>query len=192
MLTPRDRRRILAMRPWRSEERKIVWRGASGRFIVALEPAALALMFGLFTLAIANVSGTKEHQGYIYFAWVFGFGAAGFTLYAVALLVNPIRTLLQTRQPIFILDGYVRTRAPDERSEPGSTGYIAVVLPDKRVACEWPTIGQRPLPDDEYPAFMEFSEFGGIHCVDGHSTGVLPEDFPALGVGGARPPKRSR
>jgi hypothetical protein len=192
VLTPQERRQSIAMRPWRPQERKVVWHGASGRFLIALEPAALALLFGLFMLAIARVSGTKEHQGYIYFAWVFGFGAVSFTLYAVALLVNPIRTLLQTREPIFIVDGYVRTRSPDSRSLPGSSGYIAVVLPDRRVACEWPAVGNQPLPDEEYPAFMEFSEFGGIHSVDGLSTGVLPEEFPAFGVGGARPPKPMR
>jgi hypothetical protein len=192
MLTSRERRDVLAMRPWRPEERRVVWHGATGRFIVALEPAIIALLFGVFTLAIAHVSGTVEHRGYIYFAWVFGFGAVCFTLYAVALLVYPIRALLQTRQPIFIVDGYVRTREPDQRSDPGSSGYIAAILADRRVACEWPTIGERSLPDEEYPAFMEFSEFGGIHSVDGHSTGVLPHEFPALGVGGARPPKKGR
>ncbi|MBV8282896.1 MAG: hypothetical protein JO347_12660 [Candidatus Eremiobacteraeota bacterium] len=188
-LTPRERRALIARRPWRPQERGVVWRGATGRFLVALEPAALALLFGLFMLGIAHVSNTKEHQGYIYFAWVFGLGAAGFTLYAVALLVTPIRALLQTWQPIFIVDGYVRTRAPDEKSDPGCSGYIAVMLPDGSVACEWPAVGERALPDDVYPAFTEFSEFGGIHSVDGRSTGVLPEDFPALGIGGAKPPK---
>ncbi|HLN47459.1 MAG TPA: hypothetical protein VK216_04265 [Magnetospirillaceae bacterium] len=188
-LSPGQRRQSIAMRPWRAEERGVVWRGASGRFVVALEPAALALLFGLFTLAIAHMADAKEHQGYIYFAWVFGFGAVCFVVYAIALLVYPIRALLQTREPIFIVDGYVRTRAPDERSLPGSSGYIAVVLEDGRTACEWAAVGERPLPDDEYPAFTEFSEFGGIHSVDGRGTGILPEDFPALGVGGARPPK---
>lgn len=167
-----------------------MWRGAAGRFVVAMEPAIIALLFALFTFGIERLAGTKDHQGYIYFAWVFAFGAASFTLYAIALLVNPIRALLQTREPIFIVDGYVQTRAPDARSTAGSSGYVAVVLADGRVACEWSTVGEKPLPDIRYPAFMEFSEFGGIHAVDGRSTGVLPDDFPILGVGGARPPKR--
>jgi hypothetical protein len=192
MLTPRERRETLAMRHWLPHERRVVWHGATGRFVVALEPAVIALLFGVLAMAIAHVSGTKEHQGYIYFAWVFGLGAVCFTLYAIALLVHPIRALLHTRQPIFIVDGYVRTRAPDQLSDPGSSGYIAVILADRRVACEWPAIGERVLPDDEYPAFMEFSEFGGIHSVDGRGTGVLPDEFPALGVGGARPPKKGR
>jgi hypothetical protein len=192
MLTSRERRETLAMRHWLPHERRVVWHGATGRFVVALEPAVIALLFGVLAMAIAHVSGTKEHQGYIYFAWVFGLGAVCFTLYAIALLVHPIRALLHTRQPIFIVDGYVRTRAPDQRSDPGSSGYIAVILADRRVACEWPAIGERALPEDEYPAFMEFSEFGGIHSVDGRGTGVLPDEFPALGVGGARPPKKGR
>ena len=191
-LTPAQRRARLAMRPWLPNERRVVWRGAMGRFVVALEPAIIAVLFGALTLGIAHVSNSKDHQGYIYFAWVFGFGGACFVLYAVALLVNPIRTLLQTRQPIFIVDGYVRTRGPDRSSAIGSSGYIAVVLEDGVLACEWPAVGADPLPDETYPAFIEFSEFGGIHCVDGQSTGVLPESFPALGIGGARPPFHPR
>jgi hypothetical protein len=191
-LTPAQRRARIAMRPWRPEERRVVWRGAAGRFVVALEPAVIALLFGALTLGIERVAGTKEHQGYIYFAWVFGFGAACFVLYAVALLVTPIRTLLHTRQPIFIVDGYCRTRGPDTDSAEGSSGYIAVVLEDGDVACEWPAVGSAQLPDETYPAYMEFSEFGGIHIVDGQSTGVLPESFPVLGVGGSQPPWRPR
>ncbi|MBV8170761.1 MAG: hypothetical protein JO219_02395 [Candidatus Eremiobacteraeota bacterium] len=184
-----ERRRLIAMRAWRPEERSVVWRGATGRFIVALEPAALALLFALCAFGIAHLSDNKEHQGYIYFAWLFGCGAGFFFLYMVGLLLYPVRALLQTRQPIFILDGYLRTRAPDLKSDPGSSGYIAAVLPDGRVACEWPAMGERALAAEAWPAYMEFSEFGGIHSIDGRSTGILPEDFPALGVGGARPPR---
>ena len=170
----------------------MVWRGAAGRFIVACEPAALALLFGVFTIGLARLSTAKDHEGYIYLAWVFGFGAVSFTLYAVGLLLTPIRTLLETLQPIFIVDGYVRTRGPDARSQDGSSGYIAAMLDDGRVACEWTAIGHDRLPDQTYPAYMEFSEFGGIHAVDGRSTGVLPEDFPPLGIGGSRPPRPDR
>jgi len=192
ILTRAERRSSLAMRPWLPQERRVVWRGAAGRFIVACEPAVIALLFGAFTIGLAHLSAEKDHQGYVYLAWIFGLGAASFALYAVGLLVTPIRTLLETRQPIFIVDGYVRTRGPDDRSVAGSTGYIAAVLDDGRVACEWIAIGDDPLPDQTYPAYVEFSEFGGIHAVDGASTGVLPEDFPPLGIGGARPPRPKR
>ena len=191
-LTPAQRRTALAMRPWLPRERRVVWRGAAGRFIVACEPAAIALLFALFTIGLDRLASAKDHEGCIYLAWLFGFGAASFTLYAVGLLVTPIRTLLQTRQPIFIVDGYVRTRGPDARSLAGSSGYIAALLDDGRVAFEWAAVGDEELPEQMYPAFMEFSEFGGIHSVDGRSTGVLPEDFPPLGIGGAQPPRRRR
>jgi hypothetical protein len=182
VLTREQRRSTLAMRSWRPQERRVVWRGAAGRFVVACEPAAIALLFGAFTVGLAHLAGSKDHQGYIYLAWVFGFGAACFTLYAVGLLVNPIRTLLQTREPIFSVDGYVRTRGPDVSSVAGSSGYIAVMLDDGRVACEWSAHGDGILPDQTFPAFTEFSEYGGIHMVDGQSTGVLPEDIPAFGL----------
>jgi hypothetical protein len=33
------------------------------------------------------------------------------------------------------------------------------------------------------PAHVEFSHYGGIHRIDGRSTGVLPARLPALGIG---------
>jgi len=33
------------------------------------------------------------------------------------------------------------------------------------------------------PAHVEFSEYGGIHKVDGKSTGVLPDEIPTLAIG---------
>ena len=32
-------------------------------------------------------------------------------------------------------------------------------------------------------ARVEYSEYGGIHRIDGRSTGVLPESLPTLGIG---------
>jgi hypothetical protein len=42
------------------------------------------------------------------------------------------------------------------------------------------------------PAMLEFSEYGGIHAIDGRQTGVLPDDFPVLGIGSNRPPRPRR
>ena len=61
---------------------------------------------------------------------------------------------------------------------------------ERRVACEWPTRGEGDLCFAVGPAMLEFSEFGGIHTIDGKRTGVLPEDFPVLGIGGNKPPRR--
>jgi hypothetical protein len=33
------------------------------------------------------------------------------------------------------------------------------------------------------PALCEFSEYGGLHKIDGKSTGVLPEEIPVMAVG---------
>ena len=33
------------------------------------------------------------------------------------------------------------------------------------------------------PAMCEFSEYGGVHKIDGKSTGVLPDDIPIFAVG---------
>jgi len=50
---------------------------------------------------------------------------------------------------------------------------------------EW-LLGSRPDAierDDPWPAHVEFTEYGGVLRIDGRSTGVLPDDIPALGIG---------
>ncbi len=179
----------------------MVVRGFSGRFVTALEPAIIAILFAVFTFGLdyvrhhpgVDLSGKPvDLNGYQYFVALFGLGAAVFTLYAMALVLAPLRALLQTWKPIFIVDGYLRTRGPDDWSDRGSTGYIAVLLDDGRVAAEWPVSGQAELTSAVHPAYMEFSEFGGIHKVDGQSTGVLADDMPPFGVGVNHPLWRKR
>jgi hypothetical protein len=184
-LSASDRRKLLVMRPWLPQERRVVVRGFSGRFVTALEPAIIAILFAAFAFGIDYVRrhSSADLNGYQYLAWLFAFGAVVFTLYAVGLVLSPLRALLETRKPIFIVDGYVRSRGPDDWSERDTNGYIAVVLVDGRVAAEWPVHGEADLAYSMRPAFIEFSEFGGIHKVDGQSTGVLAEDMPVFGVG---------
>lgn len=174
------------MRKWRPEERRIVRRGLLGRASIAVEPAVLALLFAYFTVALAR---SADHR---IFSWIFALGAATFAIYTVMLLIEPMRALRETYKPIFIVDGYLRMRGRDDFSERGYNGYVAVLLEDQRVACEWPTKGNGNLPAALRPALCEFSEYGGIHAVDGRPTGVLPNDFPVLGIGGNRPPRPSR
>jgi hypothetical protein len=186
-LTPAERRQTLVMRPWRQDERRIVTRGFLGRLVVAVEPALLALLFAAFAMLLAH-GNNRDHR--LFLAPLFALGAAAFTVYAIAIMVRPIRALLETSKPIFVVDGFLRTRGRDDFSETGSNGYVAVLLPDHRVACEWPTVGEGDLPMAMHPAYVEFSEYGGVHVIDGRSTGVLPDNFPAFGIGGNRPPRR--
>jgi hypothetical protein len=39
------------------------------------------------------------------------------------------------------------------------------------------------MTDSLRPALIEFSFYGGIHRIDGRSTGIVPESMPTLGVG---------
>jgi len=188
-LTPDDRRRMLVMRAWSPRERRVVMRGMFGRLAIAVEPAALALLFAGFVYLLVR-SGNPYHGRLL--APIFAIGAVAFCTYAIVIMIRPVRAALETCKPIFILDGYVRTRGRDDFSEYGSSGYVAALLPDRRVACEWPVEGSSDLPRAEHPAYLEFSEFGGIHSIDGRSTGVLPDDFPVFGVGGNRPPSTSK
>ena len=100
-----------------------------------------------------------------------------------ALLVAPFIAYAQTFKPIYVVDGYVRYRGPDDFSEPQSTGYVAVLFEDSQLCCEWEFFGKHRIPNTTIAAHVEFSEYGGIHKVDGKSTGVLPDELPTLAIG---------
>jgi hypothetical protein len=179
-LTPLERESLLIRRAWTRAERSIVLHGFFGRLTIALEPALCTAVFLALTLGMV-FNSNKE---IIILAPIFGLGVVSFAIYTVAVMVAPVRALLQTLRPIYIVDGYVRYRGRDERSEEDSNGYIAVLTEEQRVACEWPTLGEIELPPNTRPALCEFSEFGGVHTIDGRPTGVLPAKIPSFGVGG--------
>lgn len=120
-------------------------------------------------------------------ASIFAIGFFGFVAYGFFLMIGPLRALLSTSQPIFIVDGYLRSRPPDARSEEDSAGYVAVLTPESDIACEWPAHGNTLLETSVYPVHVEFSEYGGIHKVDGKSTGVLPSGMTTLSIGQSSP-----
>jgi hypothetical protein len=190
-LTSAERRRVLAARPWRVGERRVVLRGVAGRAVTALEPAAIGglLLWVAFVLA-ARVSideGRLVHTE-LPVAAIFAPVALAFFVYAGWLVSEPLRALRQTFEPIFIVDGYLRTRGRDDFSERGACGYVAALTADMRVAGEWPAQGPSEYPHTMRAAMLEFTEYGGLHAIDGRPTGILPTDFPAFGVGGNRPP----
>jgi hypothetical protein len=178
------------MRRWTPDERQIVVRGLFGRMAIAVEPAIISLLFGVFTVGLLRLAGdgNQDHAGLQLLAPIFALGAGAFAVYAICLLVAPLRALRETYAPIFVVDGYLRTRGRDDLSQRGSNGYVAVLLDDRRVVCEWPAIGEGDLPHRTDAALLEFSEYGGIHKVDGRSTGVLPEVMRNIGVRSNRPP----
>jgi hypothetical protein len=173
----------LASRAWTPRERLIVWRGLTGRFAIAIEPLLGTLFFGAMTYGIiwrARVS--KPHDLWI-LSPIFALAAVAFLAYFIYLLVAPFAAYMQTFKPIYIIDGYVRYRAPDDESDLGATGYVAVLFADQQLCCEWECYGTKPLPNATLPAMCEFSEYGGPHKIDGQSTGVLPEEIPVFAIG---------
>ncbi len=173
----------LAGRPWTQREREIVWRGLTGRFAIAIEPLLGTVFFALLTWGIMWRARVASNHDLWILAPVFGLMAIGFAIYLVALLVAPFIAYAQTFKPIYILDGYVRYRGPDDFSESTASGYVAVLFEDSKLCCEWECFGRHRIPNATIPALVEFSEYGGIHKVDGKSTGVLPDDLPALAIG---------
>jgi len=178
----------LVRRPWSRAERNVVIQGLLGRLVIAVEPGICFLVFAAITVALVFFrlpAGARltRFEAAIVIAPVFGLAALSFLAYAVAVLYAPIRALRQTFLPIYIVDGYLRFRRPDTDTEYGSNGYVAV-LDDARLAlAEWPTLGQADHDDEERPAMIEFTFYGGVHRIDGRETGVLPLGLRPLGVG---------
>jgi hypothetical protein len=186
------RDQTLVRRPWTRAERRVVLHGLFGRLLIAIEPIICFLVFAALTAGLIFFplpAGAKltRWESAIVIAPIFGLAAAAFFAYAVVVLVPPIRALTQTFSPIFIVDGYVRYRRRDRESEADSNGYVAVLDASRRAVAEWPCVGEHPIADSMRPALIEFSYYGGIHRIDGRSTGVVPESMPALGVGSNRP-----
>ncbi len=175
----------LARRRWTAAERRIVWRGLTGRFALAIEPLIGMLFMVLLTWGIVyRAHHVPSDATLIKVAWIFALGAVAFAGYFIAVLVAPFAAYLQTFAPIYILDGYVRYREPDERSRVDASGYAAALFADRSVACEWEWLGKRPLPNATIPSHVEFSVYAGIHKIDGKPTGLLPDDqLPLLAIG---------
>jgi hypothetical protein len=181
-----DRRaRQLAQRPWTQRERAIVWRGLTGRFALAIEPLLGMLFMGALTWGIIyRAHHVPDDASLIKIAWIFALGMIAFAGYFVAVLVAPIAAYFQTFKPIYVLDGYVRYREPDEHSELDACGYVAALFADQSIACEWEWLGRKRLPNRTIPAVVEFSVYAGIHKIDGKPTGLLPDDdLPLLAIG---------
>ena len=178
----------LVRRSWTAAERRVVLNGLFGRLLIAIEPVICTIVFtaltaGLIFFPLPAAARMTRWESAIVIAPIFGLAALAFLAYATIVLVPPIRALLQTFSPIYIVDGYIRYRRPDRQTEADSNGYVAVLGEDRRTIAEWPSIGEDPVPDSLRPAMIEFSFFGGIHRIDGRSTGVVPDSMPALGVG---------
>ncbi len=175
--------RHLAGRPWTERERNIVWRGLTGRFAIAIEPLLGTIFFALLTWGIVWRAHVAAPHDLWILAPIFGIMAIGFAIYLVALLVAPFIAYAQTFKPIYVVDGYVRYRGPDDLSEADASGYVAVLFADTALCFEWECLGRHRIPNATIPALIEFSEYGGIHNVDGKSTGVVPEELPPLAIG---------
>lgn len=181
-----DRRsRLLAQRRWTERERRIVWRGLTGRFALAIEPLLGIVFMGFITWGIVwRAQHVPADATLIKIAPIFALGLIAFSGYFIAVLVAPFTAYLQTYKPIYVLDGYVRYRVPDEHSEADARGYVAALFPDRSVACEWEWLGSERLPNVTIPALIEFSTYAGIHRIDGRATGLLPDDdLPMLAIG---------
>jgi len=190
----RKREPRLARRPWTKFERRVVLHGFFGRSLIAIEPAICFVVFGALTAGLiffplSPDARLTRWESAIIIAPIFGFAALCFLIYAVAVMVAPVRALFHTFSPIFVVDGYVRHRRPDRHSGFDSNGYIAVLNEERRAIAEWPSVGETELNDALRPAWVEFSFYGGIHRIDGKSTGVIPDTYPRLGVGGNYAPR---
>jgi len=159
--------------------------GFFGRLAIAIEPVLCGLVFAAITFGVfwaPRLSRGRVLPDIVVIAPIFGLGVVACAMWLVGVMLAPVRALAHTLRPIYVVDGYIRYRRRDERSRFDTNGYVAVLTEDGRVACEWPTLGPSELPNATRAALCEFSEYGGVHTVDGRPTGVLPGRIPALGV----------
>lgn len=177
----------IARRPWTRAERRIVLRGFFGRLTIAIEPMIVSIFFALLPIGML----LRRQETALLLTPIFAFAAIAFFAYAVALMLPSTRALLETFRPIYTVDGYVRYYSTtDVQPE----HFVAVLNADRRRLGEWPlrerptAIGDRNL----WPVLVEFSPYGGIHKIDGRSTGVLPDEIPAFGVGIARAAEKQK
>lgn len=140
----------------------------------------LALTIGMLIVRTDRLRPTEHNM--VILSPIFALGVIACVCYALVLMWNPTRALFHTFRPIFIVDGYVRYRAPDAESPVDSNGYVAVLTHEKQLVCEWPTLGDVPLQPAMRAAHSEFSEYGGVHRIDGRATGVLPDRIARFGV----------
>jgi len=159
----------------------VVLRGFFGRLTIAIEPLIVAVFFALLPLGLL-----LRHQEIVLFiAPIFAFAALTFLAYGIALIVPSARAVLETFEPIYVVDGYVHYRAADGMR---AQHAVAVLSADRQTLGEWPlrewpaSIGRRNL----WPVLVEFSRYGGIHKIDGRPTGVLPAEIAPFGIGVAQ------
>jgi hypothetical protein len=158
-----------------------VSRGFWGYFFIAIEPAIVALLFAI--LALTLLARKVESANLV--APIFLCASLAFAAYAIVLLTRPVKALAESFGSIFNVDGYVRYREHRRYPDEPPTYYVAVLDAAQELLGEWP-LRQRPAALDRgelWPAVVEFTPYGGIHRIDGRSTGVLPDEFPALGIG---------
>jgi hypothetical protein len=174
---------FLARRPWTKAERRVVWRGFLGRLFIAIEPIMLSLVFTGLTVGIAL---KRSHQEALVLSPIFGCAMLAFAVYGIALMVGPVRALLHTFSPIYIVDGYLRYRKAHP-FDGRALAYVAVLDEQRRILGEWPMNDER-IMEGMHPAMIEFSRYGGVHRVDGKTTGIVPNELPVLGIGIKIPP----
>lgn len=176
----------VARRPWTRAERRVVLRGFLGRLTIAIEPMIVAVFFAVLPVALL----LRRQEVALLMAPVFALVAVAFFVFAIVMIAPSAHAVMETFAPIYTVDGYVRYRAT-ETSPPQY--YVAVLDANRMPLGEWPlrqwpaSIGQRLM----WPVVVEFSEYGGIHKIDGRSTGVLPTEIAPFGVGIARDAERN-
>lgn len=169
----------LIRRTWTPEERDLVRRGFAGRVLIAIEPLLATLVFAVLTIAPFFLPGAnREYAVEIVkpqfslpqvLAPIMALGCVGFAGYTIALMYRPLRALLSTHEPIYIVDGYLRYESASLRRGHRHT-MVAVVTHEGRQIQAWHAPHVLDVVDGSYPALIEFSRYGGILRIDGRAV----------------------
>ena len=182
-----DSEHHIVRRDWTQSERRIVLHGLIGRLSIAIEPLFCAVIFAALTIVPFLLPRHEAHAigapgrftlGQV-IAPIFGLATAAFFVYAIMVLIAPLRAFHQTFTPLFIIDGYIQYR--HDESEARYT--IAVLDHERKVLNEWNLAHHVEIETGTFPAMIEYSHYGGVHRIDGKLTGTLPGTFMPFGIG---------
>ena len=113
---------------------------------------------------------------------IFGFAAVSFAAYTIGVMARPIRALLSTYAPIYIVDGYLRYTT-EHPTAGRRASRVEVLTHDRSSIAYWRTQHLLNQVDGIYPALIEFSRYGGILRIDGRAIDPPLRGLAPYGIG---------
>ena len=142
---------------------RIVWRGLTGRFALAIEPLIGTIFMVLLTWGIVyRAQHVASDATLIKIAWIFALGAIAFGGYFVAVLVAPVAAYLQTfrRSSSSTVTCAIASRTSARAATPAAMRRCSLRIARSPASGNGSASGR--CPNATIPALVEFSAYAGI------------------------------